>query len=199
MRISELSRASGVSVASIKYYLREGLLPAGAQSSPTQATYDEGHVHRLRLIRALVDIGGLPIARIRATLAAVDDDGAPLHHAFGAVMHGIDSVPDVEPDVGEVHDWLRAREWAIEDGAPAPYRLAELIGTLRTFGFGVTLSDLDAVADSAYATAELEVGYARAKPTRTAAVESMLIGTVVFERVHAEIRRLALEAVSARP
>lgn len=182
-----------MSVASIKYYVREGLLPAG-----TQGAYGDEHVQRLRLIRALVDVGGLPIARIRATLAAIDDDAQPLHHAFGAVMHGIDSVPDVEPDVTEVHDWLRGRGWNIEDGAPAPYRLAELLETLRRFGFDVSLSSLDPIADSAYATAELEVGYARAKPTRTAAVESMLIGTVVFERVYAEIRRLALEAVSAR-
>ncbi|MGU3437395.1 MerR family transcriptional regulator [Actinomycetes bacterium M1A6_2h] len=193
MKVSALAEASGVSVASIKYYVREGLLPAG-----TQGTYDEGHVHRLRLIRALVEVGGLPIARIRATLAAIDDDAAPLHHAFGAVMHGIDSVPDVEPDVTEVHDWVRGRGWSIEDGAPAPYRLAELLATLRRFGFDVSLENLDSIADSAYAAAELEVGYARAQPTRTAAVESMMIGTVVFERVYAEIRRLALEAVSAR-
>ena len=41
MRISELSTRSGVPVPTIKYYLREGLVPEGARSSPTQAEYDE--------------------------------------------------------------------------------------------------------------------------------------------------------------
>ncbi len=41
MRVAELSRRSGVSVASIKYYLREGLLPPGELTSPNQAHYGE--------------------------------------------------------------------------------------------------------------------------------------------------------------
>ena len=40
MRISELSARSGVSVATIKYYLRERVLPEGERTSATQATYD---------------------------------------------------------------------------------------------------------------------------------------------------------------
>ena len=39
MRISELSARTGVPVATIKYYLREGLLPEGERTAPTQATY----------------------------------------------------------------------------------------------------------------------------------------------------------------
>ena len=34
MRISELSTRSGVAVPTIKYYLREGLVPEGVRSSP---------------------------------------------------------------------------------------------------------------------------------------------------------------------
>jgi DNA-binding transcriptional MerR regulator len=37
MWIAELSRQTEVPVATIKYYLREGLLPAGELSSPNQA------------------------------------------------------------------------------------------------------------------------------------------------------------------
>ncbi|RAC11977.1 MerR family transcriptional regulator, partial [Burkholderia multivorans] len=54
MRISELSRRSDVPVATIKYYLREGLLPAGERTSATQAVYTDAHVNRLALIRALL-------------------------------------------------------------------------------------------------------------------------------------------------
>ena len=37
MRISELARRSGLPVATVKYYLREGLLPAGEPTAATQA------------------------------------------------------------------------------------------------------------------------------------------------------------------
>ena len=204
MKVSELSRTSGVSVASIKYYLREGLLHAGTTTASNQANYDGEHVRRLRLIRALIDIGGLPIASVRGVLAAVDDDSTVMHDAFGAVMHGLGDPPpsDLSPEIAaaltEVRRWLRRRGWKIQSNAPASYALAELIVTLRQFDFPIALGDLDAAADAAEGTAEFEVAFAFAKTDRTAAVETMLIGTVVFERVLAEIRRLALEAVSAK-
>lgn len=39
MRISELSDVTGVSVATIKYYLREELVPPGERTAPNQADY----------------------------------------------------------------------------------------------------------------------------------------------------------------
>jgi len=204
VKVSELSRASGVSIASIKYYLREGLLHSGTSTASNQAEYDGEHVRRLRLIRALIDIGGLPIASVRGVLAAVDDESTKMHDAFGAVMHGLDDPPPEEPtpDVAatlvEVRRWLRARGWKIKPHAPAPHALAELIVTLRKFDFPIAMADLDGAADAAEQSAEFEVAFSLAKEDRTAAVENMLIGTVVYERVLAEIRRLALEAVSAR-
>jgi DNA-binding transcriptional MerR regulator len=204
LKVSELSRASTVSIPSIKYYLREGLLHSGASTANNQAEYDEDHVRRLRLIRALIDIGGLPIAGVRGVLAAVDDESTKMHDAFGAVMHGLSEPPPAEPSrdvaaaLAEVRRWLRARGWRIKPKAPAPHALAELIVTLRQFDFPVAMADLDAAADAAEQSAEFEVAYSLAKPDRTAAVENMLVGTVVYERVLAEIRRLALEAVSAR-
>ena len=72
MKISELSRRTGVTVATIKYYIREGLLPAGTPVTVTTASYDAGHVDRLRLIRALVDIGHLPITTVSELLQALD-------------------------------------------------------------------------------------------------------------------------------
>src|SRR5215218_9481436 len=87
MRISELSRVSGVPVATIKYYLREGLLPAGVPTSATSADYDERHVDRLSLIRALVDVGRLPIARVREVVTALDQPPTSWHDLLGAA-HG---------------------------------------------------------------------------------------------------------------
>ena len=72
MRISELSQRSGVSMASIKYYTREGLLPAGERTGYNQTDYSEQHLARLRLLRALIEAGGLTIAHARTVLTAAD-------------------------------------------------------------------------------------------------------------------------------
>ena len=44
VRIAELSSRSGTTIPSIKFYLREGLLPAGAATGRNQADYAEAHV-----------------------------------------------------------------------------------------------------------------------------------------------------------
>src|SRR5712664_1393717 len=82
MRIAELSRDTGVPVPTIKFYLREGLIPAGERTSPNQMQYDETHVQRLKLVRALVDVGGLSVAGARNVL---DGMGSPEISAVAAV------------------------------------------------------------------------------------------------------------------
>ncbi|KUP95458.1 MerR family transcriptional regulator, partial [Thermobifida cellulosilytica] len=71
MRIGELSRRSGVSVPTIKYYLREGMLPEGERTAANQVRYSESHLRRLRLIRGLIDVGGLPVPTVREVLAEI--------------------------------------------------------------------------------------------------------------------------------
>jgi DNA-binding transcriptional MerR regulator len=72
MRMAELSAESGVPVATVKYYLREGLLPAGRRIGPNQAQYSRGHLKRLRLVCALREIGGLSLAEVAEVLAVLD-------------------------------------------------------------------------------------------------------------------------------
>ena len=105
MRISGLSAATGVPVATIKYYLREELLPPGEASSATQATYGAEHVARLRLIRALVEVAGLSIAAVRDVLGALGADD--FFEALGRTQEQLpprvrDDV-DTEPALEAVH------------------------------------------------------------------------------------------------
>lgn len=72
MKISDLSQVSGVAVPSIKFYLREGLLPAGEKTGPNQAVYGADHVERLALIRSLSQDAGLSIEQIAQCLRAAD-------------------------------------------------------------------------------------------------------------------------------
>ena len=51
MKISELSRRSGVSVSTIRYYILEGLLPEAIKTGKTRAYYCGAHLKALDLIR----------------------------------------------------------------------------------------------------------------------------------------------------
>ena len=93
MRISELSRVSGVPVPTVKFYLREGLLSEGVRTSPNQAQYDDSHLQRLRLIRALVGAGGLSLATTREVLRQVDDALAALAMAVTALAEAGFEIP----------------------------------------------------------------------------------------------------------
>src|SRR5829696_1255640 len=57
MRISALADAAGLPVATVKFYLREGLLHSGVATSATQASYDESHLRRLAHVRPLPPSG----------------------------------------------------------------------------------------------------------------------------------------------
>lgn len=51
MRIGDLSQATATPVETIRYYEREGLLPAPARTSGNYRTYDDTHRERLQFIR----------------------------------------------------------------------------------------------------------------------------------------------------
>ena len=74
MRISELARESGIPVATIKYYIRQGLLPAGAPVNARQCDYSSRHLDRLRLIRGLLHVLGASIEQVREVVAVIDGD-----------------------------------------------------------------------------------------------------------------------------
>lgn len=218
MRISELSDRTGVTVPTLKFYLREGLLPPGTRTARNQARYDETHVRRVRLVRALMEVGRLSLAAVREIVAAVDAveagggaasgpgarsprHGAP-HDVLGTAHRALaGSRLTGEPDseaVAEVDRFLAARRWRVTADAPARLELAVALTTLRRLGWDVDATAFKPYADCAYRLAEHEVGRAVSAPTGSEAVEQVVVGTVVFEAVLVALRRLAQEHHSAR-
>ena len=65
MLVSELAERADVPLATVKYYLREGLLPVGENTGPRRAEYDERHLRRLRVLRLLREVGEVPVTSLR--------------------------------------------------------------------------------------------------------------------------------------
>jgi DNA-binding transcriptional MerR regulator len=205
MRVSELSRESGISIPTIKYYLREGLLPPGEQMAPRQGDYSRDHLRRLRLIRALVDVGGLSLKQVGKILWAIDDDRLPVNQLFGIAHHALGPPPDQEEppaDVararGEVDQFLQRLGWRVSPQAPSRRALAEALVTLRRMGREVDTEVFERYAAIADDLAAWEVATVPAAGSRAEAVEQVVIGTVAFETALVALRRLAQEHHSTR-
>lgn len=198
MRISDLSRLSGVSIPTIKFYLREGLLPAGHRTAPNQATYDDTHLRRLHLVRVLVEVGGMSLQAVRAVLDALAQRDAPLHQVLAAAhtaLHGgpAGSEPGLPAARAETDAWLAGLGWDLVPGTPARDDLAGALLALRQLGWSVGPEVFERYAVHADALAEAEIAYIADSRDREAAVETTVIGTVVFERALVALRRLAEE------
>ncbi|MFI7451084.1 MerR family transcriptional regulator [Nonomuraea sp. NPDC049714] len=202
MRMSELSTRSGVAIPTIKYYLREGLLHQGEQMAATRADYDESHLRRLRLIRALLEVGRLPVAAIKKVVDAVQDESLPVHQLLGTAQYALS--PTVEPEPTPEWDTARAQVdalldrlgWEVTPEAPARNELAQTVIRMRQLGLAADLTPYAEAADRLVTEVELDtIPY---DGPREAAVEALVLGTVLYGRAFDALRRLAQESESAR-
>src|ERR671936_1902303 len=74
LRMGELAEASGVSPATIKHYLREGLLPEPHKTSRNMAYYPPEFADRIRLIKQLQEERFMPLRVIKELLDSGDGD-----------------------------------------------------------------------------------------------------------------------------
>lgn len=189
MRISELSRTTGVPSATIKYYLREGLLHEGQLTSATQASYDDSHVARLALIRALVGAGGLSLAATRAVLAELDRPQSGMLDLLATTQDLIiGDTPDV--DTADALGLLADLGWHSPPDSPAVRRLAEALAAVEVAGIQVTRDDLLAAGRSVAEIANREV-VSIPSESREGAVRHVLLGTILMEPVLDALRHLA--------
>ncbi|MCX5202315.1 MerR family transcriptional regulator [Streptomyces sp. NBC_00237] len=197
MRIGELSRRTGVPVPTIKYYVREGLLPAGELTSPNQATYGDGHERRLRLIRSLLGVGGLSLSRIGEILAVVDDTSQPVFKLMGEVAGAV-AAPSLVGS-GEPSEAARAsvaglagrRGWHVPPGHPDGEALARTLTEAERLGHEDFAVALDAYAEAAEKAAGADLAYVRGLGARDDVLEGVVIGMVLGDAMFGSLRRIA--------
>jgi Cd(II)/Pb(II)-responsive transcriptional regulator len=71
MKIGDLAQASATGVETIRYYERQGLLPAPARTAGNFRVYDDAHLERLRFIRQCRGLD-MSLDEVRELLAVRD-------------------------------------------------------------------------------------------------------------------------------
>ncbi|MFE9561813.1 MerR family transcriptional regulator [Streptomyces sp. NPDC006487] len=209
MRLAELSERSGVSTATIKYYLREGLLAPGQRVSATTADYDDGHVRRLRLVRALIQVGGIPVAKAREVLAHVDDESLGRTIRIGAALWALPQGP--EPDGGdpaviaarrevdrllERLGWSTARE--VGELSPVHRSLVSAVSTLIGLGYPWDAELMAPYAELMHQAAVRDLDFMETYPSEEEKVETAVAAVVLVQPVLKALHQLAQEEESAR-
>ncbi|MBB5632329.1 DNA-binding transcriptional MerR regulator [Cryobacterium mesophilum] len=203
MKISELCRRADVAATTLKYYIREGLVAEGLRSAPNRTDYDEDHVHRIRLVRALIETGGLSIASARHVLAVIDAEGTDLAFAFEAIQNALGATGRA----GERSASTKAQErvmalvngsgWAVTPGNPGIELAARALDGLSTIGFTPSDEFLAGYATACLGIAQADLGALTTRDSPELVLELMVVGTVMGDVLMSGLRRLAQESTAA--
>ena len=198
MRLSELEQTSGVPAATIKYYLREGLLHQGRAVSARLAEYDESHVRRLRLLRVLREVGQVPVSRLQLLARAVEDE-RPVHALLGLTADAL--APAAPPDEGGrersragADEVLHGLGWQVREATPDRENLAAILESYeRLTGTPLPQEVIKEYADAADRLARHEIAALDPSTGRAELLAQMVVGQVLFGHLLAVLRRLAEE------
>ncbi|MBM6400488.1 MerR family transcriptional regulator [Phycicoccus sonneratiae] len=196
MRISQLAERTGVPVHTLKYYLREGVLPAGRATSRTSAEYGEEHVDRVRLVRALVEHGGVPVAAVRRIVGALDAPPPSRHELLGTAHSTLAGEDPGAAAPAEVVELLRGLGWCTWEQGPFVAELGRAVEAARAAGAPLTPEALRRYAEAMFAVAEVDVELALGAPSPEEAMRAVVVGTVMVDPVLLALRRVAQEAAS---
>ncbi len=208
-----------MAIATIKYYLREGLLPAGRRVSATTADYDEGHLRRLRLVRAMIQVGEVPVARVRQVLAHVDDESLGRTMRLGAALWALPREPERVDGKGggadrdgedeamtaaraEVDQLLRTLGWStareVGELSPVHRSLVSAVATLTRLGYPWDAALMAPYARLMHQVAARDLDFVETFPSEAEKVETAVAATILFQPVLKALHRLAQEEESAR-
>jgi DNA-binding transcriptional MerR regulator len=204
--VSELAAHAGVSLASIKFYVRERLLPAADLSAPKKQYYDDTHLRRLVLIRALRELSRLPIDKVRRLVRALD---ARLRSPFELVASAVEALASPQTRLRsraartlrtQIYLKLHARGLHVRKDSATLDSLTEALLGLRVFQPGLQVDVLDAYLEHIVplAEAELAANEARILAGPESAMVGAIVGTVLFEPMILALRRIAHEHFAKR-
>lgn len=120
--IGEVSRQSGLSPDTLRYYEREGLLPAPTRTSGGARRYDASILDQLHVITALRTVG-FSLAQVRELLAAKEGTSTVRERIAAArsALDSLDAALDVkERELAAARERLREWRAELDSGEPWP-------------------------------------------------------------------------------
>jgi DNA-binding transcriptional MerR regulator len=148
LRMGELAEAAGVSAATIKHYLREGLLPEPVKTSRNMAYYPAEFVERIRLIKQLQEERYMPLRVIKDLLDEDPDRAKALIELGDRLLERARAGESERVSAAEVRHRYEVPREALErlaelgvitpddDGySPTDLRIIEAIGRFRAGGY----------------------------------------------------------------
>jgi DNA-binding transcriptional MerR regulator len=186
MRMRDLESASGVSRETIRFYIREGLLPEPVRTARNSATYTDEHLARLLTIRRLKDERFLPLSVIRSLFAGEQPDWLE-PQMLPEIDHLLRTRLDAEGERLDAVEFMLANGGSADDLAdciaagvigvaadgsisPRDQRILRLVLDGTKLGFtrerGYFSQEFGRIADVMHSLAELEVKsfFARVAP-----------------------------------
>jgi DNA-binding transcriptional MerR regulator len=186
MRLGELSEQTGISPASIKFYLREGLLDAGERINPTRAAYGEKHVQRLQMIQVLrtsIGLGLEDIRRIIDASAGADtsqEQRLALLETLQSVVLGLEAGKPGGSTAGD--GLIRDMKWP-DVRSDARDAVDRQLTAMEALGAAVEPRTLAAYARAADAIADAQLSYSDTQGS----VEDLIITAAIGMHTHTQL------------
>lgn len=217
MKLNQLAATTGVSTATIKFWIREQIIHPGTLRNQTTAVYDDSHSHRIRLIRTLRERFDQPIAEIRRLTEMLDDQTVPIvavmdtcqHIAAGLGAVDVDSATDADADPDDsphhdtVNDLLRLTGWP-DETSTARTALVDTIREVDEDGIHYSADRLAVYAAALAGIADDDIAGTREsatdgpEPPRDEIARRVLVGTRAQTRMLLAMNNLAHASAAIR-
>ena len=106
MRIGELAKDTDCAVDTIRYYEREGILPAADRTDSNYRDYSDGHLATLIFVRRARALG-FTMAQVRELLALSDHEDKPCSDVDQLVQRQLGEVTRKIADLTALQDELQ--------------------------------------------------------------------------------------------
>ena len=127
MRIGELARATGTKAETIRYYEREGILPAADRTDSNYRDYSDGHLATLTFVRRARELG-FSMAQVRELLALSDHDDKPCEDVDQLVKQQLFEVGRKIADLSALRDELAELARSCQSDRIGQCRIVESLG-----------------------------------------------------------------------
>lgn len=105
MRIGQLAKATNTKAETIRYYEREGILPAADRTDGNYRDYSEDHLAALTFVRRARELG-FSMAQVRELLALSDHEDKPCEDVDQLVGRHLEEVERKIADLSSLRDEL---------------------------------------------------------------------------------------------